>query len=298
MTVLFHPIRLQPFVVSTLLFMAHIPLAAHDLFLRPNSYSPSPNSTNQIVVFNGSFAESMNTVPESLVDVIYLGKSSDIVELPTEGWHETDSKTDLLRSLFKSNSINLENTNRFELPKAQTGTLALGVSLFPSRIAMERDEFLDYLKTEAYLEIDLDEFGFSEPDDIIRERYLKTAKTLIQIGNQKSNNVTEPLGQIIEIVPLTHPGNIKAGDTLDFQILLEGESLADQPVATGMQHKSATRTDEERTLLTSNENGVISLPILRTGTYWMKLIHLRTAPEEDSMDFNSYWASLTFEIIK
>jgi hypothetical protein len=266
------------------------------LFLRPEAYRAESGSTKKVLVFNGSFAGSINSVSLSVVDELISRGAAGTVSVPTDSWTKTKTRSGFWRSFLKSDTANLKNTNSFDLKLSQAGSQVVGITLHPSRIAMEPEAFLDYLKTEVYTEINLADHGIVGPNDLVRERYIKMAKTLIQVGDQVTNEVIKPLGQLAEIVPLTHPNLAKKGDQLKFQILLEGTPLAQQTVAVGRQQKTNHETDEDRILLISDETGTIEFPITHTGVWWLKFIHIRRASDEDTMDFDSFWGSLTFEI--
>ena len=285
------------FIISLLILVSgsHV-VMGHDLFLRTKSYQAKPESPTKVIVLNGSFAESINSLSASIVEEILSRGAADVASLPQSSWEETKSETSFWRRFLESNSMNLKHTNSFEAEFPAEGTWSLGVTLHPSRIAMEPQEFLEYLKTEAYCEINLADYGIIDEDDLVRERYIKNAKTIIQVGNSHSEHVTRPLNQNAEIVPLTNPLDAKPGDILKFKILVDGEIVEGQNVAAGRQQESDEKTDGDRVILTSNNSGIIELPISQPAVYWLKFIHLRPAPAEDNMDFNSYWGSLTFEI--
>lgn len=272
-------------------------LMGHDLFLRPESYQAKPNDPLKVMVLNGSFAESINPISARIVEEILIKGASDVTSNSKDTWDETKSETSFWRRFLESNSINLKHTNSFDAEFPTHGTWSLGVSLHPSRIAMEPEEFLNYLKTEAYCEINLADYGIIDEDDLVRERYIKNAKTIIQAGNRHSEQVTQPLGQKAEIVPLTNPFDAKPGDILRFKILIDGHAVEGQTVAAGRLQDSDEKTDGDRVILTSNASGVIELPVTQSTVYWLKFIHLQPAPEEDTMDFNSFWGSLTFEVL-
>lgn len=57
-------------------------------------------------------------------------------------------------------------------------------------------------------------------------RSVKYAKAIINLG-QTPGDVSQPVGQNLEIVPLANPGAIKAGGELPIQVLFEGKPLGD-----------------------------------------------------------------------
>ena len=272
----------------------------HDLFLRPESYQAKPNSSLKILVFNGSFEESVNTLQPGSVDKTEMRGPSKQEILNTSSWESVDAGSKLWRASQETAGIlggtNLRHTSSFAVTPDKPGSYVLGMTLKAYRIALALEPFDEYLKTDAYSDIELADHGFDSSNDQVKERYTKLAKTIIQVGDKISDKVIEPLGLLVEIVPMTNPSLVHKGDVFEFRLLNEGEPLINQAVVVGRKMGAFRSSENSQMVIHSNAEGIVSLPITHPGNWWLKFIHLEAALEEDTMDFISRWASLTFEI--
>ena len=267
----------------------------HDVFLRPASYELKPGTETDIVIFDGSFPESIYSLTTSSVNRLEVSDPSG-VRYADIGSLESIKKQSPLWKLTKKRTsalggADLSLSSSFKYKSDLKGSHVLGLTLREFRVAIELEDFLDYLEKEVALEWDMSKFGFTDPKDIIRERYTKTAKTVINVGSP-SMHATRPMGLLVEIVPQTHPLLTKVGEDIQFQLLEEGEPLVGQSIIIGHKDDKGLRI-----VLSSNNEGMVTLPITRTGVWWTKFIHIEPAPEDDPMDFVSRWASLTFEVL-
>ncbi len=68
-----------------------------------------------------------------------------------------------------------------------------------------------------------------------RERYSKIAKLALCAGEAAGRRYRQPLGLRLEIVPLTNPCGLRAGDVLTVQVLFEGRPLPNVWLAAGTE---------------------------------------------------------------
>ena len=64
------------------------------------------------------------------------------------------------------------------------------------------------------------------------ERYSKSPKALVRVGDGKDGDPCKPLGLPLEIMPLTDPFRSKVGDTLKVRVLFGG-SRSPTPTSVG-----------------------------------------------------------------
>ncbi|MCZ6673574.1 MAG: DUF4198 domain-containing protein [Verrucomicrobia bacterium] len=272
----------------------------HDLFLRPEAYRIDPKDAVKILVFDGTFDESVYPVPRGSVDKLEMSGSHDRITLPIDSWERVRSGSKIWRATQKTAGIlggtNLTHTSSFVVTPSTEGSHTIVLTLYEFRVALSLEDFTGYLRGEAANEMDLSIYGFSNPTESIKERFTKVAKTIVHVGDKLSDDVTKPLGLLVEIVPMSNPGTAKKGDTLEFQILEEGKPLINQSVVVGRKMGFFKDSDSSKIVLHSNDKGIVSLPITHPGVWWLKFILLQPAPEDDAMDFFSRWSSLTFEV--
>jgi len=66
-------------------------------------------------------------------------------------------------------------------------------------------------------------------------------------SGKPSDNVFKPTGAGLELVPITHPNDLFAGDTSNFRFLLDGKPAADIEVTVipgGIRSPRPTRRDQ------------------------------------------------------
>lgn len=119
------------------------------------------------------------------------------------------------------------------------------------------------------------------PDAISSERYEKFSKALID--GSDAAFVTKPLGNPLELVPLTNPADLKAGDELKVRVLYNGQPIAAEVQATfdgfsetPMTFAYATETGDE-----FGAPGIATVKVWQPG-YW----YVRVAHEADDADAN------------
>lgn len=274
--------------------------SAHDLFLRPASYHWELGEVPKILVFDGTFYESIYSVPRSSVDQLELLSPTGKSIHDTLTWATVKPNSSLWRSGKKSKGalagVELRHTSAFEIKPEAEGSHLIGLTLREFRVALSVEDFSEYVDTEVAGDIDPAKYGFSDPGAIVRERFTKCAKTLIQVGKSTTDEAMKPMGLLVEIVPESHPARAQPGDVLHFQLLEEGRPIPNQPVIIGRKMNKVTEKEASHLVLRSNKEGLISLPVTHSGVWWLKFIRLQPTPEGDPMDFFSRWASLTFEI--
>jgi uncharacterized GH25 family protein len=158
-------------------------------------------------------------------------------------------------------------------------------------IKMEAAKFEAYLKEEGLEHISRLRAERQETGKAAFEVYSRCAKTLLKAGGGANEGHDRIAGLRLEIVPETHPYLVAAGAELVFRVLFEGQPLKNGLVTARSRaepkHTVAARTDAE---------GRVRLTLDRAGEWLVKCTHMIAAPEELSKDWESLWASITFEL--
>ncbi len=100
------------------------------------------------------------------------------------------------------------------------------------------------------------------------------------------------LGYPAEIVPVTNPYFLVLGDTLAVRCLVDGKPVAQQLVIAGGQ-RDTSAIPEIRAR--SGPDGVARFVIRTTGKWYVKFIHMMPL-SGDSVNYESKWATLTFQV--
>lgn len=129
------------------------------------------------------------------------------------------------------------------------------------------DRFARFLEEEGIR-------GIKPDDGLQRERFFRFAKSIVGSGTSIAE---KPFGWRLELVP--------SGDR--FQLLFEGKPLRDALV-------SAISRRHPRIEKRTDANGFVTFD-LSGGMWLIKSTHVVAAPKESGFDWESLWASLTFE---
>lgn len=246
--------------------------AAHDLYLLPASFHTHKGATVALAFHNGdSFPES-EAAPAivRLKDAQLSGKAgvSTVRDLRVSG---------------------METTGTAVAPG--DGSLWLTVRTVPNFIELAPDKFLPYLKEEGLDTVIGWRAGHGETKRPGRERYTKYAKALLQSGTP-DDFYRHPVGFPIEIVPLTDPSAVRAGGSLPVQVLVDGKPAVDLQVEAAWSSGGRSRT----TIVgRTNADGGITIPIASAGKWRLHTLRMVRCAEPKVADWESYWASLTFE---
>ena len=252
-----------------------MPLGAHDLFLVPERFQLPAGRPLHVALVNGTFTLSENVVARERVRAILLASGDTTIEAVPTAWSERGE------------------TTWVELPAPPAGTMVLGVSLHPATIALAGEDFEAYLVEEGLDDARVERERLGVAADSARERYAKHAKVVLRVGDGGGDGWSEVLGFPAELVPLADPSALAPGDTLRVRAMVGGAPAAGLALNAGWKapRDSARRVAAART----DSAGVASIPIGGAGRWYVKTIHLARA-DEPGLDYESEWATLTFEV--
>lgn len=122
--------------------------------------------------------------------------------------------------------------------------------------------------------------------------YEKFTKALINADGADATFVTEPLGNMIEIVPMTNPADLGAGDMLEVQVLANGE-----PLNATVEATYAGYSTEEMAFVSETEttDGKAMIEISEPG-YWFLRVNHDAEPAEEGIDTHNMRAILSFDV--
>ena len=249
---------------------------AHDLFLRVDTYFLQPNSKATVRLMNGTFQKSDGIVRrERMRDVTVMtptGSASPLLD--ANAWQDGDKTTSLL------------------LQTSAAGTYLVAVSTKPREIELKAADFNDYLNHDGIPDTLAQRRQDGELGKDVRERYSKHVRAIFQVGDKRSDDYRRLLNYPVDIIPQQNPYSLKAGQTIWVLCLLEGKPIANQFVMAGWE----SRGGKLHTLNTrADANGIARIKLRGAGKWFIKFIHM-TPLSEPNLNYESKWASLTFEI--
>lgn len=257
-----------------LLSVSAVALSAHDLFLKLATFFVSPGASVNLLLLNGTFSTSENAVTRDRVKALSLLAPADAPRPESWVWHSTG------------------DTTVVSLRVGGPGTYVIGVSTLPRVLSLSADEFNEYLAADGVPDILDARRRSGELNRPVRERYSKHVKTLLQAGAVRSAGLDSALGYPAEIVPLDNPYTLRPGQTFRFRVLVDGQPIANQYVLYGGRGPRGNRLAQRS--LRTDQAGEGEL-VVGVGQWYVKFIHMARITS-DSVDYESTWASLTFEI--
>lgn len=263
-------------------------LSAHDFWLIPNAFLVESGSEIEVLGQTSSaFPTSESAVtPDRVASARLIGANAtgDIRDLSERG------KSLLLR----------------HRPPGE-GQYVVAVELKPRSVRESPESFRRYLRLEGAPEAlaRYEREGLLPTTDSITRRYAKYAKTLVQVGTSSSRAFDRRAGHTLELIPLSDPAAIQPGQSLSFQLLLNGRPLAGAHVHAGATPfgpavftdtatARAARTRDAS--FTTTVDGKLIVTIDRAGLWNLRTIQIVPAAAGSGADWDVHWATFVFGV--
>lgn len=259
--------------VTCLILVA--PATAHDLFLRLDTYFLKPNSKVTVRLMNGTFQQSDGAVArERLQDLTVITPNTRSFSESHFAWR-AEGKTTII-----------------EFETGTAGTYLMGTSTRPREIELKAADFNDYLKHDGIPDTLAARKRDGQLGKDVRERYSKHVRAIFQVGDILSEDYKKSLHYPVDLIPQQNPYSLRAGQAIKVLCLLEGKPIANQFVMAGWE----SRNGKLHTLAArADKNGMARIRLRGAGKWFIKFIHM-TPLSEPNLNYESKWASLTFEI--
>lgn len=125
-----------------------------------------------------------------------------------------------------------------------------------------------------------------------RERYSKFAKSLLLSGTP-DDSYRLALGFPIEIIPESNPYSLHAGGELPVRVLVQGKPAADIQLEAAWAENGKSKTV---VIGRTGAEGRIRVPLAAAGKWRLHSLKMERCADPAAADWESLWASLTFEI--
>ena len=124
-----------------------------------------------------------------------------------------------------------------------------------------------------------------------KEDFYRCAKALVLVGDPPGQNFDQLFGLTLEIVPESNPYAMQPGDRLSFRLLFDGKPLE------GALFMALNQADPNEPLhARSDSTGRAEFTLVRPGNWLIKAVHCIPARTNKAVDWESFWASLTFAL--
>lgn len=263
-------------IALALLLVVVTALAAHDLFIKPAAFFLAANTSSQARIVNGTFTRSENAVTWDRVRDVSIVGPAGRSHPDVSAWSDKG------------------DTSVLRFTTGAPGTYVLGVSTLPRELRLKAKEFNAYLESDGVPDVLAARRASGEITQAARERYQKHIKAMVQVGDTRSDAYATTLGYPAELIPLANPYEMEDGAALRLRVLVDGQPVANQYVVTGGRTAAGGRIAV--TGYRSDSAGIVHIPIRSAGQWYVKFIHMTKVTGDTTVDYESKWASLVFEI--
>ena len=176
----------------------------------------------------------------------------------------------------------------FERP----GTHLLTYESQPSQVVLSADKFHAYLHDEGLDAIIARREADGTATKPGRERFRRSAKLLLRVGDKSDDTYAVRTQQRIEITPTTDPLSAVPGDPLRFKIRFDGKPLVG--VLLKAWHRRGAQTLVIRSV--TDADGQVTLELPFSGPWLLNVVHMEPVTDSPDVDWDSYWGSLAFDL--
>ena len=249
---------------------------AHDLFFRADSFVVAPNSIVRLRALSGTFSQSENSVSRDRLRDLSVVSAAGRSHPDTMQWSATG------------------DTSVLSVRVGRAGTYVVGASLHPREITLKAAEFNAYLADDGIPDVLASRKKKNELTKDATERYSKHIKALVQAGTTRTGDFSAVLDYPAELIPLDNPYSLRRGSTLRVRALVDGKTVANQMVVAGGRSPSGARLREQR--VRTNAAGIARIQLPSKGQWYVKFINMVPFAGAEKIDYQSKWATLTFEV--
>ena len=272
MRLTFHGRSNQIAVLSAglLVLAAVAPLGAHDFWISPSAFRPKVGGLIGIRLLVGQemIGDPVPREPDAIKQFVVANGPAD----KTVPGREGGDPAGIIRA---------------DAP----GLLIVGYQSLPRPIELLPDKFDQYLGEEGLDEIKALRAGRGAKAGTAREIFSRCAKTLLLSGAGSENDRDRALGLTFEIVAEHNPYLSAAGRELSFALTYEGKPRAGALVIALNQ-----RDPSKKLSARSDNQGRVAFRFPTGGVWLVKAVHMIPAKPGTNADWESYWASLTFDL--
>lgn len=249
-------------------------LSSHEFWLEPDKFIYDRGDEINVSFLVGENFEGEN----------WTGDSSKIYSLV---YYYGGVKDEIPRKLFPGKGDTLH------LRQYDEGTNMLAYNSYSSLIRLDAEEFNKYLEEDGLTNAIEYRKEHNETDSAAVELYMRSVKTIFQVGAIKDETYKRTTSLPLDIIPQSHPYKHNDGDEMIFKILYKGDPFANALVKLWHSNKGETTKIDLKT----DENGFVKFPVQTKGRWMLscvKMEHLERDPTKLYVPWQSYWGSCTW----
>lgn len=268
--------RPMKFALASLCVALSSTTAAHDMWLQPETFRPGKDTPTATQLYVGHGADRARWgVPNAHV-------------VSFESLNETGT-------MDQKASLTLGSGNNDAVPVfTSTGTHMLTMTSKDSFSTLAAEKFNDYVATSGITPIAdaRREAGTENAEG--RERYSRRAKAIVKVCEANMTDdlmAATPIGHTLEIIPMVDPTYMADGRGLPLRVLYNGE-----PVDGATLKITDLSSDEPLDMdVKTSANGTAIAPLPHRGKWLLTTIWSRPLTDDEKADFDTIFASLSFD---
>jgi uncharacterized GH25 family protein len=258
---------LKSILITTLLLVATPALLAHDFWIEPSTFRPAVGANVSV---------SLRVGQELIGDPVPRDSAS------IERFVLRDAGADRDIGGFEGQ----DPAGWFRVQSA--GIQVIGYRSKPRPVELPAGKFEQYLRDEGLERIVALRAKSGDSAKPSKEIFSRCAKSLLLAGDGKGGAVfSKPLGLRYELIPESNP---MTAAELKVRALYEGKPLANALLVALDRDDPSVRID-----VRTDAGGRAAFHLPKNGVWLIKSVQMIAAPAGSGADWESLWASLTFE---
>jgi uncharacterized GH25 family protein len=171
------------------------------------------------------------------------------------------------------------------------GIYAIGYESTKKTVDLEPEKFASYLKKEGLEKIINRRNELNESNKNGLEIYYRNVKALVKVGDKTDVNFYNyDFNYPLNINPLQNPYELAEADELDVQL-----TFKQKPAANLLLHAKIKNKPNFQFSIRTDAQGYATVPLSQKGVWLLHTVEMIRSEQQD-IDWESYWGSLTFEI--
>lgn len=274
---------MKQFARVVALALLAIPVAAHDFWMLPTSFRPAKDQLLNVALYVGDF-----------------GKGDEVERKEERTLKFLASTPDGEKQIVGRDGA----TPAGYLRTKSDGIYVLGFQSNHASVTLAPEKFISYLEERGLDQIKRLRETRGETGKEVHEIYSRSAKSILQVGDSASSGWSAALGLDLELTPGENPYALTWSEAdKSFSPLSIVLSFHDKPLvnalvsAINLDAPPRDESDVSNSLRgRTDENGRVQLRLPRAGRWLVASVHMRALEVQDQADFESFWASLSFEV--
>lgn len=256
--------------IAWLLILVGSPLGAHDFWIGPSAFRPRVGALVglRLLVGEHMVGDPLPREPEAIKQFV-VATAAGTRQVPGRDGGDP------------------AGIIRIDAP----GLHVVGYQSHPRAIELAPDTFDQYLGEEGLDEIRSILKSTNRRAAPAREMYSRCAKSLLSSGGSSEVERDRPLGLTLELVTERNPYVTAVGEALPIVLMYEGKPRAGALVIAISQRDPSQKLNSR-----TDRQGRVTFKLPSSGAWLVKAVHMIPAKAGAHVDWESFWASSTFEI--